>query len=307
MTPPLLLDAALAASITHAASKQTYYTVRFLVDKDRVADAYRAYAYFRWVDDWLDAATPSPAERLDFLHRQQALLAACSAGRAPAGLLPEEHLLADLLARNGAENNGLHAYTRNMMAVMAFDAERRGRLVSRHELEHYTHWLAVAVTEALHYFIGHHGASPHTPARYRAATGAHIAHMLRDAVDDAAAGYYNLPAEIVTTHGISPEDVDSRPYRAWVRERLQAARACFYAGRSYLARVENFRCRLAGYAYIQRFEGVLDAIQHEGYRLRIAYPECKSVGHGLHLFGEAFWLALDPRRLQPVAPILPVR
>jgi len=46
---------ALAPSLTRAASKQTYYTVRFLVDRERVADAYRAYAYFRWVDDTLDS------------------------------------------------------------------------------------------------------------------------------------------------------------------------------------------------------------------------------------------------------------
>jgi phytoene/squalene synthetase len=48
------LQETLAPSITKAASKQTYYTVRFLVDHERVADAYRAYAYFRWVDDTLD-------------------------------------------------------------------------------------------------------------------------------------------------------------------------------------------------------------------------------------------------------------
>ena len=44
-----------ASSITKAASKQTYYTIRFLVDRERVDDAYRAYGYFRWVDDVLDA------------------------------------------------------------------------------------------------------------------------------------------------------------------------------------------------------------------------------------------------------------
>jgi large subunit ribosomal protein L18 len=44
----------LAASITKAASKQSYYTIRFLVDRDRMDDAYRAYAYFRWVDDIID-------------------------------------------------------------------------------------------------------------------------------------------------------------------------------------------------------------------------------------------------------------
>jgi hypothetical protein len=37
-------NATLAASITKAASKQTYYTIRMLVDRESVDDAYRAYA-----------------------------------------------------------------------------------------------------------------------------------------------------------------------------------------------------------------------------------------------------------------------
>ncbi len=48
-----------ASIITKAASKQTYYTIRFLVDRARLEDAYRAYAYFRWVDDVLDAGSGS--------------------------------------------------------------------------------------------------------------------------------------------------------------------------------------------------------------------------------------------------------
>ena len=51
----------IASSITKAASKQTYYTIRFLVDRERVDDAYRAYGYFRWVDDTLDAESSSGA------------------------------------------------------------------------------------------------------------------------------------------------------------------------------------------------------------------------------------------------------
>ena len=55
MMNTLTAQPTLASSITKAASKQTYYTIRFLVDRERVADAYRAYAYFRWVDDTLDS------------------------------------------------------------------------------------------------------------------------------------------------------------------------------------------------------------------------------------------------------------
>ena len=44
--------AALARAITRAGSKQTYYTARLMVDKALVDDFLKAYAYFRWVDDY---------------------------------------------------------------------------------------------------------------------------------------------------------------------------------------------------------------------------------------------------------------
>jgi len=194
-----------------------------------------------------------------------------------------------------------------MMAVMAFDAERRGRLISQRELDAYTHWLAVAVTEAMHYFIGHNCASPRDETRYLAVTGAHVTHMLRDALEDAAAGYYNIPREVLAANGIAPGEVDSQAYRKWVRARVEKARACFRAGRDYLARVENLRCRIAGYAYTHRFEVVLDCIEREGYLLRAHYPERKGRGRGLEMIGSALWTALKNRPLAPVSSTVQVR
>lgn len=286
----------LAAAITLAASKQTYYTVRFLVDKNLVDDAYRAYAYFRWLDDRLDQETLPWAERLAFVQRQQALMEDGYRGQPLADLTPEEQLLADLIQRDTEKDSGLQAYVRNMMAVMVFDAHRRGRPITQLELDEYTRWLAVAVTEAVHHFIGNNCASPHDETRYLAATGAHIAHMLRDAVEDAEAGYYNLPREVMTARGIALGEVESEAYRDWVKERVQVARACFRAGRRYMARVESLRCRIAGYAYINRFEMVLDCIESEGYLLRAKYPERKTRRHGMKVIGQTLWMALNCRR-----------
>jgi phytoene/squalene synthetase len=297
----------LAAAITRAASKQTYYTIRFLVDRDMIDDAYRAYAYFRWVDDWLDEGARPRAERLAFAERQQALIKACYRGDPPADLAAEEWLLVDLIQRDTHKNSGLHAYIHNMMAVMAFDAERRGQLISERELNQYTHWLATAVTEAMHHFIGHNCTSPRGGIRYRAVTGAHITHMLRDAIEDAEAGYFNIPGEIVAAEGIAPWDVNSQTYRDWVRQRVREARACFRAGREYLAHVENLRCRIAGYAYTRRFEVVLDCIEREGYLLRACYPERKGRGRGLEMIGTALWMALTYRRPTPIPTAFPYR
>jgi phytoene/squalene synthetase len=287
MKSHFLSDPALAATLTRAASQQTYYTIRFLVDNGLVEDAYRAYAYFRWVDDWLDQGTHPRTERLAFVERQQVLMNGCYRGQSLADLTPEECWLADLVQRDADKNSGLQVYLRNMMAVMALDADRRGRLISQTELDEYTRWLAVAVTEALHYFIGHNCASPHGKTRYLAVTGAHITHMLRDAVQDAPAGYFNIPREVVAASGIAPWDVESRAYRDWVKERVRMAHACFRLGRDYLAQVENLRCRIAGYAYIHRFEVTLNCIEREGGLLRAQYPERKGRGRGLEMIGWA--------------------
>ncbi len=280
-------DLGLAPSITKAASEQTYYTIRYLVDSERVADAYRAYAYFRWVDDCLDAETGSRAERSAFIERQKSLLETGYRGESPRDANIQELMLLDLIRRDTEKNSGLQFYLRNMMAVMAFDAERRGRLISQIELNEYTRLLASAVTEAMHYFIGHCCYSPHTEARYLAVTAAHMTHMLRDTFDDVQAGYFNIPREVLDANRISPEDVRSEAYRSWVQNRVQLARKYFNAGREYLSHVQNPRCRLAGYAYAARFEWLLDTFESEGYILRPQYNERKSIQTALRMVTSA--------------------
>jgi phytoene/squalene synthetase len=287
-----------ASAITKAASKQTYYTIRFLVDRTRVDDAYRAYGYFRWVDDVLDADSGSGSERRAFLERQKSLLESCYQGEAPraANIRPvnihsvniQEQMLVELVKGDRQANSGLQTYLRNMMLVMEFDARRRGKLISQVELNEYTRWLARAVTEAMHYFIGHDACAPQDETRYLAVSAAHVTHMLRDTLDDVQAGYYNIPREVLEANHIGPQDVHSDAYRAWVKSRVLLAREYFQVGRGYLARVQNLRCRLAGLAYTARFAWLLDTIEREDYFLRPAYTERKRVGTGLRMS----WLTL---------------
>ena len=278
--PPLQT---LAPSITKAASQQTYYTIRFLADREGVADAYRAYAYFRWVDDTLDAEPNSVQDRTAFLERQKSLLEKCYQREAIQETTLEEKMLTELVQHDHEKNSGLQSYLRNMMDVMEFDAKRRGRLISQAELNDYTRWLASAVTEAMHYFIGHGEYSPHDETRYLAVTGAHITHMLRDTFDDVQVGYYNIPREVLEAGDMQPHDTRNKAYRDWVWGRVQLARECFKAGKDYLARVGNPRCRLAGLAYTARFEWLLDTIEQENYILRPEYSERKSFGAGLRM------------------------
>jgi phytoene/squalene synthetase len=301
------LTLGLARSITKAASKQTYYTIRFLADRDRVADTYRAYAYFRWVDDVLDTETGPRSERSAFIDRQKLLLKKCYRRESVSDANVNEQMLIELIRKDTEKNSGLQSYLHNMMAVMVFDSERRDRMISQAELNEYTRWLASSVTEAMHHFIGHGSYAPQNEARYLAVTAAHITHMLRDTVDDVQAGYFNIPREVIDADRITPQDLQSNAYRAWVRSRVLLARTYFKAGREYLSQVKNPRCRLAGFAYTARFECVLDCIERDGYLLRAAYPERKGLGAILRAGGSIFPSLFVHPEAQPVLEPMPVR
>jgi len=281
----------LASSITQAASKQTYFTIRYLVDATRRSDAYRAYAYFRMVDDILDGTaryrgallhTDSP-ERAAFIDRQRRLLDGCLRGEPPCNVSRHESMLVELVRHADLEDGSLESYLRQMMRVMDFDAGRRGRFVTRAELDAYTRSLAVAVTDAMQYFLGNGTEELADETRYSAVSGAHILHMLRDTFVDVPAGYFNIPGELLGAQAIGPADVDSDAYRAWVAQRLEQASSYLEAGRSYFARMPNARHRLAGLAYIARFEWLIRTIERDGFRLRPAYDERRRVTTGLRM------------------------
>jgi phytoene/squalene synthetase len=213
-------------------------------------------------------------------------------------------MLVELVRRADPVDARLEAYLRHMMLVMDFDVRRRGRLVSQAELNEYTGWLATAVTEAMHYFIGNGAAAPHDETRYLAVSGAHILHMLRDTYADVRAGYFNIPREVLEAHSIQPEDVHSDAYRAWVEGRVQLAQAHFDAGRAYFARVQSPRHRLAGLAYMARFEWLIETLEREDFRLRPRYAEGRSLATGLRMSWHVLkWMIGSQDLRTPLAPI----
>jgi phytoene/squalene synthetase len=247
------------------------------------------------VDDILDASSGSETGRKVFLERQKSLLQRCYQGQTVDDVNSQEQMLVALIQHDTETNSGLQLYLRNMMQVMEFDTRRRGTMISEHELSDYTRWLAIAVMEAIHHFIGHNDFAPQDETRYLAVSAAHIIHMLRDTFDDMQLGYYNVPREILDRNRIGPQDVQSAAYRSWIRDRVLLSRKYFRAGKRYFARVENPRCRLACFAYIARFEWLLDTFEREGYCLRPQYNERKSLSTGLQMVWQTLASMIDFR------------
>ena len=93
---------------------------------------------------------------------------------------------------------------------------------------------------------------------------------------------------MVDGRAINPFETDHPAYREWVGKRIRLARSYFQVGKLYFYRAHNLRHRLAGLAYIARFEWLLARIEAEGCLLRPEYHERKSLLTGLKMA----WLTL---------------
>ncbi len=261
----------LAIRVTREESLQSYLTMRLLADHDLVEDSFRAYAYFRWADDMVDKLPASGAERLGFIRGQRELIEGLYRGIRPGDLSREEVIVADLIQNDRVPNSRLRSYIENFLAIIEFDAERRGRRITGAELREYSDRLAVAVTDAIQYFIKNGHAYPEDDSRIAAARAAHVTHMLRDYREDLVAGSWNISDEYLEAHGIRPEDIESPAFLAWVRMRVDEAREGFRLGKAYIDRLEVLRTKIAASWYCAHFEHVLDRVEKDGYRLRPGY------------------------------------
>jgi phytoene/squalene synthetase len=281
--------AELAQSITWTGSKQTYYTGRLMVDKDLVSDFNRAYAYFRWSDDMIDASSLSSDERIAFIKRQRDLIYRLYNHNRPDELTAEEEILADLICHDRGENSGLQSFIRNMFAIIEFDTYRKDRIINESELTWYTNSLAKSVTDGLQYFVGNGHPYPASDSRYSAALAAHITHLLRDMVHDTRDGFINIPREYLETHNIGPDNIQNPLYQAWVRARVELAREHFHQGKRYLGELDVLRTKIVGFWYCARFESVLNTIERDGYKLRDVYEERRKISTWLKIV----WLGVS--------------
>ena len=281
-----------ASSITKAASKQTYFTIRFLVDRDRVEDAYRAYGYFRWVDDLLDADSGSESERRAFLERQKSLLEQSYRGDFPRDCeIVQEKMLVDLVRHDQEEEQW------PAILPAQHDAGHGIRCPAPRQVD------LAGRTERVHALAG--DRSDRSPAlfhramvilhlmdetRYLAVSAAHITHMLRDTYDDLLAGYFNIPREVLEANHIDAAGCQFQSLSRLGEKSGIAGSGLFLRLAKVISRVSK-TCAAAWLALpiLPASNGYWTRLKVEGYALRPLYNERKSIGTGLRMS----WLTLS--------------
>jgi phytoene/squalene synthetase len=251
----------LARNITYKNSRETYFIIKLLVDKPLINDAYKAYAYFRWMDDMADDVITDSTERLKFVARQKKLINNAYNGIFIKTKFPEEELILNLIKYNSQKKSLLHSYVVNFYSIIAFDAKRHGKLVTDKQLEWYSNRIGVAVTDCISFFIGNSTSPTPGMAQYKAATAAHIVHMLRDLKEDIPHGFINISKEFLVKNNLNKIDLNKINLDRWLNEKCKVARIYFKEGRKYIKNIPVFRRKLAAWLYCLRFEPFLKKLE----------------------------------------------
>lgn len=264
----------LAREITYKSSLRTYLIIRLLADKCLVKDAFKAYGYFRWLDDQVDMYQKTKRNRVSFIDRQKQLIDACYAKKPVKPVCPEEKMIVELIASDPAQrgkDSKLRSFILNFFAIIEFDAYRKNTFISQKELTWYSKTLAKAVTDGIEHFINHTYQYPDSPNHYKAAFGAHITHMIRDSLEDIPAGYINIPKEYLREYSLKPADSNAPALQNWVKQQADKARKELHLGKQYITKLRVLRGKLAASWYCCRFESVLNSVEKDKYKLRLRY------------------------------------
>ncbi len=265
----------LAREITRKSSLQTYLTIKLLVDRGMAESAYRAYAYFRWLDDEIDTNLKTSQERAKLIKRQKEIITSLYEGGNIHDLTPEEEMLRELIDTDTRPKSKLKSYITKFFSIIEFDAQRYNKTVGEKDLCWYSKTIGEAVTDCIQYFIGSTDGYTDSPNKYKAAIAAHIVHLLRDLKKDIQSGFINIPREYLEKKGIDILDINDQKIGEWVKGSVTKARSYFAEGKSYIRSLSAFRCKLAAMLYCLRFEPLLSIIEKDNYTLRQNYRSKK--------------------------------
>jgi phytoene/squalene synthetase len=257
---------------------------RLLYDRRSFSYFLLGYAYFRWLDDCIDAPGASSEAIQAVIARQRDLLNSLYQGKKSSMSVREdyEEMLVQILRYDCSHNYLLRTFVMDMFAALEFDARRRYHACSQGELDAYSLALGRSYTNVLQVFVDPKNPTSLNSLAHQAGFAAHQVHMLRDLYIDLALGYCNVSREDLDKFHWKVEDLPETDIHPWVVKTASKAFHAFQQGLQEIACISNPRCRLLGYATSAHYMLILKKLQSNGYHLTSLSPASKvAEGRGL--------------------------
>ena len=182
------------------------------------------YAYFRWLDDQIDAPDISKFKAELCIQKQNKLISLFVDGidTNKDNLNPYEKMLILLLTLDKQLGSHLRSNILEMFAALEFDVIRRNKYCNGNSLNDYSRKIGGSFTEFILICTTRKTINVKTIECFRlAGYAAHNIHLLRDFYEDLQLGYINISREDIIKFGFENHDLKSVDINPWVRFRVQ--------------------------------------------------------------------------------------
>ena len=268
----------LARSMVCQSNPTVFNLSRLLCDRRSFPYFLLGYAYFRWLDDRIDAPGALGEDIRAIAANQKALLIALYNGRDTnaAPRIAAEEMLAQMVRYDCMNGCRLRSFVMDMFGALEFDASRRYQVRSQRKLDAYSHALGRSYTDVLQAFAGMGGVGGTDSLAGVAGYAAHQVHILRDLYVDLSLGYCNISSEDLTRYQWTVQSLPHDDLRPWVDATARKAQAAFKRGLQGIALIRSPRCRLLGYATSAHYMIVLERLALNGYDVASMLPISKA-------------------------------
>lgn len=255
----------------YRASREKNYVLARLLYGTLFGRAWRhaivGFAWLKCLDDAVDEE-PDADRAADTLRRQRRLMERVYGGDGLSGeALPiPDRFGVPLFRRDRALGAPLRPILEAILETMAFDVDRRGKVLSDAELDAHVVKLGGSVLRYLAHFVS---MDLRLPDEYvEPASRAYLhADSLIDLAEDLRAGLINIPAEAMERYGIDPRSPGPE-VEAWRRNQVPGITALFEEARSHTRRIDSRAMRLLSSLFLARkrrhFERAMSAGAEDG-------------------------------------------
>ena len=240
-----------SAKITKTESPFSYSLGHLLFLPERKDYLFLAYAYFRWLDDYVDQVN-IPSELVkDIVDRQIFLATHWYSGEPLVATTSQEENLHLIIQQDSNQwGNSLRPMIFDFMGAIKWDTERRYRMPVKRDLQSYSLKLGRGYSSGLLFGLGIDPENKkYVGFRDNCGIGAHLVHILRDFIIDINIGYINVDLESWNLLHLKNADLDNtkllqRRLLPWAKTVIVNARYYFSIGLKNLLASRNVKIQL---------------------------------------------------------------
>lgn len=251
-----------AEAVTRKSTLFGYLLCKTFFRAENTLPLFQSYAYFRWLDDFVDQSNDSQESLVCFVLRQKNLIASWYNGESAQASNSRESFIHATINYDKTNEMQLHSMITNFIEAIEWDVSRRYSIVSKNDLGIYSLRLGRSYAEGLLFGLGMKANDPaYDIAMNKCGSAAHIAHILRDLSIDLNLGYVNISCEDMKLFDIDPLDPSLHGIGKWIAFSAEKAEALFSEGKIYQKTFPNIKSRLVFDIVCSRYLSVLRKVK----------------------------------------------